>query len=104
MTAAPRPTILAGMIPPGPDTLDVLIRLAPLASAVAAALVVGIMAFGVYEMRRSNNQRAKDASAAQAAAADDRKVTQGMLAALQELIRRTSPPSSQAGPRPGPAE
>ena len=37
-------------------------------------------------------------------AAADRKVTQGMLAALTELIRRTAPPSSQAGPQPGPAE
>ena len=92
------------MTPLGPDTLDVLIRLAPLTSAVAATLVVGIMAFRVYEMRRSNNLRAKDASAAQAAAADDRKVTQGMLAAPQELIRRTSPPSSQDAPRTGPAE
>ena len=34
-------------------------------------------------------QQAKDA-------AEDRKVTQTMLAALQELLRRTSPP--QAGP------
>ena len=42
------------------------------------------------------------AAAAQADAAEDRKVTQGMLAALQEIIRRTAPPSSQAGP--GPAE
>ena len=96
--------MFASMTPPGPDTLDVLIRLAPLASAVAATLVVGIMAFGVHEMRRSNNQRAKDAAAAQAAASDDRKVTQGILAALTELVRRTSPPPSQDGPRPGPAE
>ena len=44
------------------------------------------------------------ARAAQEQAAEDRKVTQGMLTALQELIRRTSPPSSQDGPRPGPAE
>ena len=46
----------------------------------------------------------EQARAAQEQAAEDRKVTQGMLAALQELIRRTSPPSSQDGPRPGPAE
>ena len=44
------------------------------------------------------------AAAAQEQAAEDRKVTQGMLAALQELIRRTSPPPSQDGPRPGPAD
>ena len=43
-------------------------------------------------------QAAKDRKAMQAQAADDRKVTQGMLAALEELIRRTSPA------RPGPAE
>jgi len=46
----------------------------------------------------------KAIQAQMAQAAEDRKVTQGMLAALTELVRRTSPPSSQAGPRPGPAE
>ena len=64
-----------------------------LAAIVAAA---GIWVFGA-SMKRANDQRAE-------AAAEDRKVTQGMLAALQELIRRTSPPPSQDGPRPGPAE
>ena len=64
-----------------------------LAAIVAAA---GIWVFGA-SMKRANDQRAE-------AAAEDRKVTQGMLAALQELIRRTSPPSSQDGPRPDPAE
>ena len=46
-----------------------------------------------------------------AAAAEDRKITQATLAALErqgdvlaEILRRTSPPSSQAGSRPGPAE
>ena len=89
------------MTPPGPDTLDVLIRLAPLASAVAAMLVVGIMAFGVYEMRRSNDQRA-EADKRRAKAETNRHAES--MTALQELIRRTSPPSSQAGPLPGPAE
>ena len=51
---------------------------------------VGIWFFGVV-MFLQNRSRAKQA-------AEDRKVTQGMLAALHELIRRTSPP------RPGPAE
>ena len=65
-------------------------------AAAAAAAAVGIWIFGLA-MKRANDQRA-------AQAAEDRKVTQGMLAALQELIRRTAPPSSQAGPQPGPAE
>ena len=43
-------------------------------------------------------QAAEDRKAMQAQAAEERKVTQGMLAALEELIRRTSPA------RPGPAE
>ena len=54
---------------------------------------------------------AEDRKAAQAAAVEDRKVTQATLAALErqgdvlaEILRRTSPPPSQAGPRPGPAE
>ena len=54
---------------------------------------------------------AEDRKAAQAAAAEDRKATQATLAALErqgdvlaEILRRTSPPSSQAGSRPGPAE
>jgi len=64
-----------------------------LAAIIAAA---GIWFFGLA-MLVQNWSKAKDA-------ADDRKVTQGMLAALTELVRRTSPPSSQDGPRPGPAE
>ena len=88
-----------------------------LAAIVAAA---GIWVFGT-SMKRANENRAEteknrheqimaafkdaaeDRKAAReqaerqaAAAADDRKVTQGMLAGLQELIRRTPPP--------GPAE
>jgi len=54
---------------------------------------------------------AEDRKAAREQAAEDRKVTQATLAALQrqgdvlaEILRRTSPPSSQAGSRPGPAE
>ena len=96
-----------------------------LAAMVAAA---GIRVFGTG-MKRANENRAEteknrheqimaafkdaaeDRKASQAAAAEDRKVTQATLAALErqgdvlaELVRRTSPPSSQAGPRPGPAE
>ena len=96
-----------------------------LAAIVAAA---GIRVFGT-SMKRANENRAEteknrheqimaafkdaaeDRKAAQAAAAEDRKVTQATLAALErqgdvlaEILRRTSPPSSQAGSRPGPAE
>ena len=96
-----------------------------LAAIVAAA---GIWVFGT-SMKRANENRAEteknrheqimaafkdaaeDRKAAQAAAAEDRKVTQATLAALErqgdvlaEILRRTSPPSSQAGSRPGPAE
>ena len=56
------------------------------------------------DRKATQAQADKDRKAAQADAAEDRKVTQGMLAALTEMLRRTSPPSSQAGPRPGPAE
>ena len=90
-----------------------------LAAMVAAA---GIWVFGT-SMKRANENRAEteknrheqimaafkdaaeDRKASQAAAAEDRKVTQATLAALErqgdvlaELVRRTSPPSSQAGP------
>ena len=96
-----------------------------LAAIVAAA---GIWVFGT-SMKRANENRAEteknrheqimaafkdaaeDRKAAQAAAAEDRKVTQATLAALErqgdvlaEILRRTAPPSSQAGSRPGPAE
>ena len=96
-----------------------------LAAIVAAA---GIWVFGT-SMKRANENRAEteknrheqvmaafkdaaeDRKAAQAAAAEDRKATQATLAALErqgdvlaEILRRTSPPSSQAGSRPGPAE
>ena len=76
-----------------------------LGSPIAAA---GIWLFGIamlFQNRSRKEQAAEDRKAAReqaerqaAAAADDRKVTQGMLAALQELIRRTPPA------RPGPAE
>ena len=50
------------------------------------------------QAERQAAQAAEDRKAAREQAAEEQKVTQGMLAALQELIRRTSPP------RPGPAE
>ena len=89
--------MLASMTPPEPSLFaviaviaDYILRAGPLVAAV------GIWYFGVG-MKRSNDRRAEDA-------AEDRKVTQAMLAALTELIRRTSPAPSQDGPRPGPAE
>ena len=84
---------------PEPGILDVLVRLAPLASAVEAMPVVGIMAFGVYEMRRSNDRRA-EADKRRAKAEENRHT--GSMTALSELIRRTSPP--QAGPADQPRD
>ena len=124
LTAAPRPVSLAGMNEYEIAGLAAsrMAAWASVASAAAAAVAaLGIWVFGIG-MMRSNERRAEtekdrhtqimtafkdaaeDRKAAQADAAEDRKVTQGMLAALQELIRRTSPPSSQDGPQPGPAE
>ena len=117
------------MTPPEPGTFDVALKFAPLIAA-GGIWVFGIMMWfqnrnrkkaddnrAEADKRRAEAEKnrhtesmtalkdaAEDRKAAQAAAVEDRKVTQGMLAALQELIRRTSPPSSQAGPQPGPAE
>ena len=106
MTAAPRPVTLVGMIPPEPDTLDVLIRLAPL---VAAS---GIWVFGAgmlvqnglrakAERRRAEAEKNRHTESMEAekrrAEAEKNRHTESMTA-LSELIRRTSPP------RPGPAE
>ena len=85
--------MLAGMTPPEPGFLDVLARLAPIVSAVAALLVVIIMASGVRAMNRSNDRRAE--ADKRRAEAEQRRHTESMTA-LTELIRRTSPP--QAGP------
>ena len=82
--------MLAGMMPPEPGAFDVALKFAPL---IAAG---GIWAIGIA-MLFQNWGKAKDAATAQ-------KTTEGMLTALTELIRRTSPPSSQDGPQPGPAE
>ena len=119
LTAPPRPTTLAGMTLPEPGVLAVLAEYVLRAGPTIAA--AGIWFFGFHMMRGNTRradaeqnrhteamtalaQAAEDRKAMQAQAAEDRKVTQGILAALQELIRRTSPPSSQAGPQPGPAE
>ena len=66
------------------EIVDVAVGLAPTVAAV------GIRRFG-FAMIRSDKVRA-------AQAAEDSEVTQGMPAALQELVRRTSPP------RVGPAD
>ena len=91
LTAAPRPATLAGMTPPEPGALDVALKFAPL---IAAS---GIWAFGIAMCIQNWNRAKADERRAEQAAADS-KVTQGMLAALTEILRRTSPPSSQAGP------
>ena len=87
------------MTPPDPGALDVLVSPAPLASAVAAMLVVVIMTRGVRAMNRSNDQRAE--ADKRRAEAEQRRHTESMTA-LTELIRRTSPP--QAGPADQPRE
>ena len=78
-----------------------------LAAIIAAA---GIWVFGVG-MLAQNWFRAKADQRCAAQADTAQRAMEGMLTALErqgkaleELIRRTSPPSSQAGPRPGPAE
>ena len=78
-----------------------------LAAIIAAA---GIWVFGVgmlvqnWLRAKAEKRRAEQAADDRKEAAEDRKVTQGMLAALTEILRRTSSLSSQAGSRPGPAE
>ena len=77
-------------------------------AAIIAAL--GIWVFGIgmlaqnWRRAKAEKRRAEQAADDRKEAAEDRKVTQAMLAALTEILRRTSSPSSQAGPRPGPAE
>ena len=87
------------------DVIDVALRTGPL---IAAA---GIWWFG-FAMNRANKQRA-EADQRRAEAEKNRHIesmeaerarhTESMTA-LTELIRRTSPPSSQGGPQPAPAE
>ena len=74
------------------EFVEYVIRLDPLIAAV------GIWWFG-FAMNLSNTRREKADQRRADQAVEDSKVEQGMLAALTELIRRTSPPSSQAGPR-----
>ena len=85
---------------------------ASLASAAAAAVAAsGIWVFGIG-MLVQNWRRAKAERHRAEAEKDrhtesmeaDRRRHEEAMAALTELIRRTAPPSSQAGPPPGPAE
>ena len=84
------------------------------AAIIAAA---GIWVFGVgmlaqnWLRAKADQRRAAQADTAQQAMEGTLKAMEGMLTALErqgkaleEIIRRTSPASSQAGPRPGPAE
>ena len=101
------------MTPPEPDTLDVLVRLAPL---VAAS---GIWVFGagmlVQNWLRAKAERRRAEADQRRAKAEKNRHTESMeaekrraeaeknrhtesMTALSELIRRTSPPW------PGPAE
>ena len=63
-------------------------------AATASAVAAGIAAWGIWRFGKAM-ERSSETRAAQAA--EDRKVTQVTLAALEELLRRTSP-------RPGPSE
>ena len=73
-----------------------------LAAIIAAT---GIWVFGIgmlaqnWRREKAERRRAEQERRRAEQAAEEQKVTQGMLAALQELIRRTSPT-----PPPGPAE
>ena len=104
--------------------IEIAIAAASAFGSIVSALAATIAAVGIWHFGRAMNrtnetraalaeQQAKDAAEdrAQAAedrvqaaedraqAAEDRKVTQAMLAALTELIRRTSPPPSRSRPR-----
>ena len=73
-------------------------------TAIAILVSAAGIWFGAIAMIVAHIVRAKDAKADREAlrAAIDGLKRQGDV--LAELIRRTAPPSSQAGPPPGPAE
>ena len=90
--------MLAGMIPYETASLHIaeLTAWASIISAATGTLVVILMAAGIWQMVKANTDRAADRKGAQAAAAEGRKVTQGLLtalerqgAALERLINRT---------------
>ena len=89
--------------------IEIAIAAASAFGSIVSALAATIAAVGIWHFGRAMNrnnetraalaeQQAKDAAEDRAQAAEDRKVTQAMLAALTELLRRTSPPQSQTGP------
>ena len=90
--------------------IEIAIAAASAFGSIVSALAATIAAVGIWHFGRAMNrtnetraaqaeQQAKDAAEDRAQAAEDRKVTQAMLAALTELIRRTSPPPSRSRPR-----
>ena len=90
--------MLAGMTPYETASLHIaeLTAWASIISAATGTLVVILMAVGIWQMVKANTDRAADRKDAQAAAAEGRKVTQGLLtalerqgAALERLINRT---------------
>ena len=92
------------------DTVRTAAGAAPASLASAAAVAVaalGIWVFGIgmlvqnWHRAKAERQRA-EADQRRAEAEKDRHTES--MAALTELIRRTAPPSSQAGPPLGPAE
>ena len=64
---------------------DGILHAAPILIFIATVMIA-------YFTWRGFQRADEDRKAAQNQAAKDREVTQGILAALQELIRRTSPP------------
>ena len=82
--------------------IEIAIAAASAFGSIVSALAATIAAVGIWHfgraMNRTNETRAAQAEQQAKDAAEDRKVTQAMLAALTELIRRTSPPQSQTGP------
>ena len=90
--------MLAGMTAYETASLHVaeLAAWASIISAVTGILVVILMGVGIWQMVKANTDRAADRKDAQAAAAESRKVTNGLLAALERqgqalerLITRT---------------
>ena len=83
--------------------IEIAIAAASAFGSVASALAATIAAVGIWHfgraMNRTNETRAAQAEQQAKDAAEDRKVTQAMLAALTELLRRTSPPPSRSRPR-----
>ena len=82
--------------------IEIAIAAASAFGSIVSGLAATIAAVGIWHfgraMNRTNETRAAQAEQQAKDAAEDRKVTQAMLAALTELLRRMSPPQSQNGP------